>query len=155
MILSIQRRGGKDGAAACRGSHRVVAAGILPATTHAAVAVGILPTVSRASRPAVGPRIGTKLECSDAGPGGEMPLSTAGETPAATRAAVAALDILQLPRAVTEALSSGAHCVEQGKEEIGHRHAFLELDVPAGMQCAAAPARQQDGKIVVVVGVTV
>src|SRR5882724_9487515 len=64
-------------------------------------------------------------------------------------------DFFQLPRAVADALGGDAHAIEQGEVEIGHRRFFVELEMAARAERAAALAGKEDGKVVVIVAVAV
>src|SRR5205823_6572173 len=66
-----------------------------------------------------------------------------------------ALNTLQLPRAVSNALRRDAHAVKHREVKIGHRRFLVELDVASGRKRAAALTGQQDRQVVVVVPVAV
>src|SRR6266487_1452975 len=64
-------------------------------------------------------------------------------------------DTLQLPCAVTDALSGDTHPVQHGEVEVGHRRLLVEFDVATRSQGAAATPGHENGQVVVVVTVAV
>src|SRR6266516_7057191 len=64
-------------------------------------------------------------------------------------------DTLQLPCAITDALSGDTHPVQHREVEVGHRRFFLELEMATRSQGAAATPSHENGQVVVIVTVAV
>jgi len=65
------------------------------------------------------------------------------------------LNILELSRAIADALGRDADTLEHRKEEVGHWRFLAEFHVTTGVQDSAAFAGKQDGQIIMIVCVAI